>query len=168
MTNLCIPTIIFIVFSIVQIVIDIFSQMYNTAIMKFGISIIISLLLNFLCNRGLGLISWMIVFIPFIFMTVIVTLLLYIFGLNPSTGTINFTCKSPVDKDNKLTKVTKLDINGNILIYDPEYNEKENPVYYNSPYIVVPNPFLNDKDKNDNIIVKHPVFWQQNSSEYTS
>lgn len=167
MPNICIPTIIFIVFSLVQILIDTFNQMYNTAIMKFVISIVISILLNFLCDRGLGLISWMFVFIPFIFMTVIVTLLLYIFGLNPSTGTINFTCKYPVNEKNSLNKLTKLDINGNILIYDPEYDEKVNPVYYNSPYIVVPNPFLNNKNIDDKV-VKHPLFWQQNSSEYRS
>lgn len=168
MSNLCIPTIIFIVFAIVQILMDVFNKMYNTAVMKIGISIIISLLLNFLCDRGLGLISWMIVFIPFIFMTVIVTLLLYIFGLDPSSGTINFTCKNKNNDNNVLNKVTKLDVNGNILIYDPEYDQTKSPVYYNSPYIVVPNPFFNDKEVKTNINVKNPLFWKSNSSEYTS
>lgn len=167
MSNICIPTIIFIIFSIVQILIDIFNKMYNTAWMKIVVSILISFLLNFLCNRGLGLISWMIVFIPFIFMTVIITLLLYIFGLNPSTGTINFTCKNK-ENSNELKKITRLDTNGNILIYDPEYDETKKPVYYNSPYIVVPNPVLNDKQLKDDRVIKHPIFWQQNSSEYTS
>jgi len=46
-------------------------------------------MLNILCESGMGVISWIIVFVPFIFMSVIVTLLLYFFGLNPSTGKIN-------------------------------------------------------------------------------
>ena len=47
---------------------------------------IFTLLLNYLCSQGLGVISWIIVFIPFILMTVIVTLLLVVFGLDPLTG----------------------------------------------------------------------------------
>ena len=39
------------------------------ALMKFIVMIIISIMLNILCSHGLGLISWMIVFIPFIFNT---------------------------------------------------------------------------------------------------
>jgi len=35
---------------------------------------------------GLDAVSWLIVFIPFILMTVIVSMLLVMFGLNPSTG----------------------------------------------------------------------------------
>jgi len=78
MIKICSPAIIYLLFSIAQILIDLFTGLYNTAFIKFIIMIIITLLLNILCENGLGLISWIIVFIPFILMTVIVSILLYV------------------------------------------------------------------------------------------
>jgi hypothetical protein len=54
--------------------------------MKFIVMTIIGFLLNLLCQGGLGIISWIIVFIPFILMTIITAMLLYAFGLNDTTG----------------------------------------------------------------------------------
>ena len=50
--------------------------------------IIFTALLHILCSAGLGVVSWIIVFIPFILMTVITALLLFAFKLDPKTGTI--------------------------------------------------------------------------------
>ena len=86
MFDICPPALIYIVFSLTQIIIDIFQGMYNTAFMKLIVATMITILLDALCKRGLDVISWVIVFIPFIFMTVIVSVLLYIFGLNSDTG----------------------------------------------------------------------------------
>jgi hypothetical protein len=74
------------VFSIAQILIDAFKGLYNTAFMKFVVAILVTLLLNGLCDGGLGVISWIIVFIPFILMTFVVAMLLYIFGMNAAIG----------------------------------------------------------------------------------
>lgn len=87
--NLCAPAWIYIAFSLTQIIIDTFKGLYNTAFFKMIVMIIITILLNALCSAGMGIISWIIVFIPFIFMTVIVTILLYVFGLDPATGILN-------------------------------------------------------------------------------
>ena len=84
--EICAPALIYLVFSITQIVIDTYKGMYNIAFIKLWVALIFTILLNFLCNKGLGIISWIIVFIPFILMTVIVTLLLLMFGLDPLTG----------------------------------------------------------------------------------
>ena len=84
--RICAPALIYLVFSITQIVIDTIKGMYNVAFIKIWVALIFTILLNFLCNRGLGIISWLIVFIPFILMTIIVTLLLVMFGLDPITG----------------------------------------------------------------------------------
>jgi hypothetical protein len=54
--------------------------------MKFVVAILVTLLLNGLCDGGLGVISWIIVFIPFILMTFVVAMLLYIFGMNAAVG----------------------------------------------------------------------------------
>ena len=142
-SNLCAPAIIYLIFSITQILIDTFKGLYNTAFIKFIIMIMITLLLNILCQSGLGTISWIIVFIPFILMTVIVSMLLYIFGLNASTGTLNYTCQGGSTNTNNATKCgsnVAIDASGNIIIYDPYYDPLKNPVYYNSPNIIIPKP----------------------------
>ena len=94
MVQLCAPALIYLAFSLTQIIIDMFKGLYNTAFFKCVIMIIITILLNALCSSGMGIISWIIVFIPFIFMSVIVTILLVVFGLNPETGKLDVTCNS--------------------------------------------------------------------------
>ena len=89
MINVCAPALIYIAFSLTQVIIDTFKGLYNTALFKFIVMIIITILLNALCQSGMGIISWIIVFIPFIFMSVIVAILLYVFGLDPATGKLN-------------------------------------------------------------------------------
>ncbi len=84
--EICAPALIYLVFSMTQVVIDTVKGTYNVAFIKLWVTLIFTILLNFLCNRGLGVISWIIVFIPFILMTVIVTLILFMFGLDPITG----------------------------------------------------------------------------------
>ena len=86
MTTICPPALIYIVFSLTQIILDLIKGLYNTAFMKFIVMSIIGFLLNLLCQGGLGIISWIIVFIPFVLMTIITAMLLYAFGLNDTTG----------------------------------------------------------------------------------
>ena len=92
--NLCPPALLYLIFSITQIVIDTMKGMYNTAFFKLIISLLFILLLNSLCQNGLGIVSWIIVFIPFIMMTVIVSVLLVIFGLDPASGKLNIYHKN--------------------------------------------------------------------------
>ena len=143
MIQLCAPAIIYSIFSITQILIDLYSGLYNTAVIKVIVMVMVTLLLNILCERGLSVISWMIVFIPFILMTVIVSMILYIFGLDAATGTLNYSCDPSNNKVNCGNGIT-IDALGNVIIYDPEYNASVNPVYYQSPNIIVPNPHAND------------------------
>jgi hypothetical protein len=94
--DLCAPALIYVAFSLTQVIIDTFKGLYNTAFLKFIVMIIITILLNSLCSAGMGIISWLIVFIPFIFMSVIVAILLFVFGLDPATGSLNFKCNKPI------------------------------------------------------------------------
>ena len=87
-TDLCPPALIYLLFSITQVVIDTVKGLYNTALIKIWVAVIFTILLNYLCQRGLGIISWLIVFVPFILMTLVVSILLLMFGLDPSTGKI--------------------------------------------------------------------------------
>ena len=98
--NICPPALIYLAFSLTQISIDTFKGLYNTAFFKFIVMITITFLLNALCQGGMSIISWIIVFIPFIFMTVIVTILLYVFGLDAATGTLKFKCTNPTTTSN--------------------------------------------------------------------
>ena len=82
--NLCMPAILYIVFSLTQIIIDIFKNMYNMAFMKFMVMIIFTILLNLLCKNGLGIVSWFIVFLPFITMTILTTLILFVVDRSPN------------------------------------------------------------------------------------
>jgi hypothetical protein len=141
MFNLCAPALIYLIFSITQILIDTLKGLYNTAFMKAIVTVMITILLNILCESGLNVVSWIIVFIPFILMTVIVSMLLYIFGLDAATGSLNYKCGGT---QNKCGDGISIDRSGNIIIYDPEYNPATNPVYYQSPNIIVPNPHSND------------------------
>ena len=144
MINLCAPAIIYLIFSITQIIIDIFKGLYNTAFIKSIVMVMVTLLLNILCEKGLSVVSWVIVFIPFIMMTVVVSMLLYIFGLDASTGTLNYNCNN--SNTNTNTNGVTVDSLGNIIIYDPEYNSSKNPVYFQSPNIIVPNPANNNNN----------------------
>jgi len=92
MDSICPPALIYLAFSLTQIIIDTFKGLYNTAFFKFIVMVTITFLLNALCQGGMSIISWIIVFIPFMFMTVIVAILLYVFGLDAATGTLNFKC----------------------------------------------------------------------------
>jgi len=169
MLNLCAPAIIYLIFSITQILIDTFKGLYNTAFMKVVVTIMVTLLLNILCERGLSGVSWVIVFIPFILMTVIVSMLLYIFGLDAATGNLNYKCNGSGSTSNCGNGIT-IDALGNVVIYDPEYNPSSKPVYYNSPNIIVPNPNANNNTNNNtnNRVYYNPVPHGTSSPSYQS
>ena len=69
LSKLCPPALIYLIFSTTQILIDIFKGFYNTAFLKAWVTMVFTILLNYLCLRGLTTVSWIIVFIPFILMT---------------------------------------------------------------------------------------------------
>jgi len=176
MVNLCAPAIIYLIFSITQILIDLYKGLYNTAFMKVIVASMVTLLLNILCEKGLSTISWVIVFIPFILMTVIVSVLLYFFGLKATTGNLDYNCKDPDSTTSSTTSSTSTNVvypngittdeYGNIIIYDPEYNPGYNPVYYHSPNIIVPNPHANDSQQTN--VKYRPVPHGSSSPEYQS
>lgn len=79
--RLCSPAVLYIGFSLIYIVIDIFSKEYVEAGVKFLIMIAMTALLNFLCDNGLKITAYFIVFLPLMFMFYLSGLLIYIFGL---------------------------------------------------------------------------------------
>lgn len=96
--NLCSPAILYLGFALTQIIIDLFRKMYNTAIIKTAVAIVFTTILNMLCSRGLSVISWFIVFIPFVTMTLVTGILLYVFGLAPFTGKLDYSQQGATTK----------------------------------------------------------------------
>lgn len=116
--NLCTPALIYFIFSFVQIGIDTLKGLFNTALVKLFVSLIITFLLNYLCSKGLGIISWFIVFIPFILMSLIITILLLVFGLDPATGKIIQHKQQPIKPPSHTSNID----NKNDGFYD-NYND---------------------------------------------
>tara|TARA_B100000424_G_C22914950_1_gene486799 strand:+ start:630 stop:869 length:240 start_codon:yes stop_codon:yes gene_type:complete len=68
--------------------VHVFLEMYhkNTkgALLQLLLGLLMSMILQVLCIRGLNIVSWIIVLIPFIFYTYMMILLYNVFGLEPS------------------------------------------------------------------------------------
>ena len=69
--------------------------------------IIFTIVLNVLCKNGLGVVSWIIVFVPFISMTIVTSLLLMVLGLSPSTGSNNNSNSRDKPKKKKVEEFHK-------------------------------------------------------------
>ena len=82
MIKICLPAIVYSVIVSTQIIIDIFKGYYQYALMKFIIMIIITGLINLLCQRELTSVGWIIVLVPYMYIIFLTFLLLYLFGFN--------------------------------------------------------------------------------------
>jgi hypothetical protein len=85
-TQLCGPIIIYIMFSLLQIILDLLKGLYNSAGVKLIISALITACLHFLCNKGWDLVAWIIVLTPLLFAAAITAFVLYKLRLNSTFG----------------------------------------------------------------------------------
>jgi hypothetical protein len=97
--TLCPPALLYLGFSIIQIIIDLFRSDHVTAFFKFLITIVFLFILQNLCDTGLSLISWFIVFIPFIMMTYVSSVVFYLFGMKPSPSEAGQVTKGKKEVD---------------------------------------------------------------------
>ena len=148
MIQICPPALMYLIFSITQIIIDMIKGLYNTAFFKFIVMVMITFLLNALCQEGLSVISWLIVFIPFILMSVIVTMLLYVFGLDVATGKLNYNCQNVQAQTQNKTVVVSTQPQFPLKIFNPNYNTNPYPVNYNIPTAAEVNNYNNVAPKN--------------------
>ena len=130
----CAPTLIFIGFSLIQIIIDLYKGVLNEAFIKFIVMIVFSIILNILCDLGYKVIAWFIVFIPIIMMTLISTLLLKVFGTNPDEKDLRSKIKVK-DKDISNNFIDKdgrfyLDNSGNYLSGGNLLNQQKYAYFY--------------------------------------
>ena len=115
--GLCGPALVYIGFSLIQIFIDIYAGVFNSAFLKFIIMIIFTLILNILCSLGFTVIAWVLVFIPIIMMTIISTLLLRVFGLDPDQKDLRQNLNSARD-----VSLNKFDITDTELLNQQQYS----------------------------------------------
>jgi len=78
--------------------------------MEIIIVVLITLLINGLCSIGLSVVAWLIVFVPFILMTFIVAMLLYIFGLHAILGPKDKLESQQQQKQEKDLEETKINM----------------------------------------------------------
>ena len=87
--KICSPALLYLAFSMVQIIIDLFQGQYETSLLKFIIMFIFTAILNILCLNGYTKFVWFIVIIPIIMLTYISSILFYVFGINPGKTNIH-------------------------------------------------------------------------------
>jgi hypothetical protein len=80
------PSLIFLVFGTTNVILDTYRGLYNQAFVQIWITALVTFLLNVLCQHDMSFISWVFVFVPFILMSVVAALLLFVFGLDPASG----------------------------------------------------------------------------------
>lgn len=131
---LCGPAIIYIGFSLIQILIDIYKEIYNAAFIKFITMLVMSLIINILCDMGLTVLAWFFVFIPIIMMTIVSTLLLQTFGTSPDTNYMSSKVKNVSNNYH---------IDDNIL-----HTKRKNTTLHSSSSIDVSNRIDRDKERN--------------------
>jgi hypothetical protein len=115
--GICGPSLVYIGFSLIQIFIDIYAGVFNGAFLKFIVMIIFTLILNILCDLGYIVIAWILVFIPIIMMTLISTLLLRVFGLDPDKKDLRKNLNSARD-----VSLNKFDLTDTELLNQQRYS----------------------------------------------
>ena len=117
LNNVCFPVILYIGFSLIQIIIDFYNKLFNKALLKFIIMIIFGLIINMLCSTGLQVIAWIIVLIPFLYLTLVTTLIFKIFSNKKNNYfQSNHIDLSNADLSNNIT--SEKDISYNELVND--------------------------------------------------
>jgi hypothetical protein len=90
---LCPPALIYVVFFLIQIIIELGNNRFKQALVQTIICIIFTCILQIFCNANLSIVAWILVFIPIIMYTYMVLLILMVFRLNPD-GAKQYLVKS--------------------------------------------------------------------------
>lgn len=93
---LCPPALLYAVFTLIYLILELSNEKYHEAFVKAIIGIIFICILQAFCTMNLGIISWILVMIPIIFYTYVTLLFFFVFGLDPKDSkTVSKTCSKP-------------------------------------------------------------------------
>lgn len=79
---LCKPALIYLIFATTQVVFDIYSKFFELALVKMIVSFLITFVLDTLCKSGMTSVAWIFIFIPFMLMTIVISILLLALSVN--------------------------------------------------------------------------------------
>jgi len=141
------PALIYLIYIVVHITIDTYYGLYNMAFVKIWIGIIVTLLLNIMCENNMSFFAWLIISIPFILMTIIAVFVLYTLGLDPATGKAKTTTSQPTTTTTESTTPSQPTTTTPIYITSataPLYTTTTTPakltVYSNTAPVPAPTP----------------------------
>ena len=98
--QICPPALIFVIYMTIQVVIDIFQGFYNRSFVKIVLLFLIGGGLNVLCENGYTIVAWVLVFVPFVLMSLVVVLILFLLKKKETSGDV----KTKKDKEENLEK----------------------------------------------------------------
>ena len=88
MEQICPPALIYVIYMTIQVVLDIFQGFYNRSIVKIILLFLIGAGLNMLCKNGYFVLVWVLVFVPFVFMSLVVVTILYLLKKKETSGDV--------------------------------------------------------------------------------
>ncbi len=91
--TLCTPAILFIFLMMFHLMFELYDKEYSMAMMFLVVSILAVLCIQILCLSGLGLIAWIVVFMPLIVYSYMGFLLFVIFGTDPKPAMKQYQVK---------------------------------------------------------------------------
>jgi len=91
--NLCTPAILFIFLMMFHLIFELYDKEYSMALMFVVVAVLVVLCIQILCLSGLGLIAWILVFMPLIVYTYMGFLLFVIFGTDPKPALKQYEVK---------------------------------------------------------------------------
>lgn len=94
----CSPALIYFTFILIHVMVAIHKKQNKQAILQLLVGTLMTLLLQLLCLRKMTIISWIIVFLPFIFYTYMMLILFHVFGLDPEdkVHSLHSSSKNPL------------------------------------------------------------------------
>ena len=146
---LCMPALIYLIYFVSHVLIDVYRAQYYLATIELIIGVMVTFVLNLLCTNELGAVSWLIVSIPFLLMTVASAMLLMAFNPTktnenslvdpyaiPASGRVDFhgvQGKSPMpEQSNVAQEPTPMNTN-------PQHTFNTAPAPVNSGSVSSPN-----------------------------
>ncbi len=91
--TLCPPAVLFMMFMIFYLIVELFEEHYAMALLKLLCSIVMIVFLQLLCSAHMEIIAWILVFLPLIIYSYMTFLLFFVFGTNPVPSIKQFEIK---------------------------------------------------------------------------
>lgn len=82
---LCPPALLYVVFFMINVIIELSEQNYKEAITQTIICVIFTCILQLFCDSNMSIIAWILVFIPIILYTYMVVIIYLVFRMNPDS-----------------------------------------------------------------------------------